>query len=143
MKSKICKTATVFGAIICSMVLGFPTAVKAGPETDLPPPPTAAISCKDAASRLSTADCAHFIEIIRHLDRVSVATLGNLGFLEEIQTDLVASAAYQDYLNQELSETQSLRLQLALDRASKMLNVLSNIMKKISDTSDGIIQNIK
>jgi hypothetical protein len=31
----------------------------------------------------------------------------------------------------------------ALERASKMLNVLSNIMKKISDTSDGIIHNIK
>jgi hypothetical protein len=124
-------------------MLCFPAAVKAGPATDLPPPPTAALSCKDPTSALSAADCVHFVEIIRHLDRVSVSTLENLAFLEEIQTDLVASAAYQDYLNQELSESESLRLQSALDRTSKVLDTLSNIMKKISDTSDAINQNMK
>lgn len=142
MKSKICKTVIVAGAIFCFAALGFPAAVKAGPATHLPPP-TAAFSCQDSRSALSAADCARFVEIIRHLDRVSVATLENLAFLEEIQTELVASAAYQDYLNQELSEAESLRLQSELDRTSKFLELLSNIMKKISDTADAITQNTK
>jgi hypothetical protein len=54
-----------------------------------------------------------------------------------------ASVAYQDYLSQELSEARSLTLQAALDRTSKFLDVLSNIMKKISDTSDQLVQNAK
>jgi hypothetical protein len=143
MKSKICKTAIASGAIICLTTLGFLAAVKAGPATDLPPPPTGALSCKDAGSTLSAADCAHFSEVLRHMDRVSVATLENIEFLGEIQAELVASVAYQDYLNQELSEAQSLALQSALDRTSKFLEVLSNIMKKVSDTSEAITQNIK
>src|SRR5450432_3995370 len=143
MKSTICKKAIVSGAIICFAALSLPAAVKAGPATHLPSPPTAALSCQDRASTLSAADCAHFIEIIRHLDRVSASTLENLAFLEEIQTDLVASVAYQDYLDQGLSDAQSLELQLALSRAAKFLDELSNIFKKISDTSDALVQNIK
>ena len=143
MKSKICKIAIVSGAIVCFAALSFPAAVKAGPATNLPPPPTAALACKDPASTLSVADCARFIEIIRHLDRVSVSTLENLAFLDEIQSALVASTAYQDYLNQELSDAQRLALQAALERTSKFLETLSNIMKKISDTSDALIQNVK
>ncbi len=43
----------------------------------------------------------------------------------------------------ELSETESLRLQMAMDRESKMMETLSNILKKISDTADSITQNLK
>lgn len=43
----------------------------------------------------------------------------------------------------ELGETESLRLQMAMDRMSKMMTTLSNILKKISDTSDAITQNLK
>jgi len=43
----------------------------------------------------------------------------------------------------EMGETESLRLQMAMDRLSKMMSTLSNLMKKISDTSSGITQNIK
>jgi WXG100 family type VII secretion target len=43
----------------------------------------------------------------------------------------------------ELGETESLRLQMAMDRMSKMMSTLSNLMKKVSDTSNGIVQNIK
>lgn len=140
---KSCKSMIVSTTISCLIAMGLPVAAVASPPTHLPPPPEAALSCKDAASALSPAECEHFIEIVRHLDRVSVATLENLAFLDEIQTELAASVAYQDYLNQELSETQSLRLQLALDRTSKFFETLSNIMKKISDTSDAITQNMK
>lgn len=143
MISKINKAAVVSGAMVCIAAISFPAAVKADPPSHLPPPPTAALSCQDPASTLSAADCAHFVEIIRHLDRVSVSTLENLAFLEEIETEIEASVAYQDYLNQDLSEAQSLRMQLALDRTSKFLETLSNIMKKISDTADLINGNIK
>jgi hypothetical protein len=43
----------------------------------------------------------------------------------------------------EMGEMESLRLQMAMDRLSKMMTVLSNIMKKISDTGSSIIQNLK
>jgi hypothetical protein len=43
----------------------------------------------------------------------------------------------------EMGETESLRLQMAMDRMSKMMSTLSNLLKKISDTSDAIVQNIK
>lgn len=43
----------------------------------------------------------------------------------------------------EMGEMESLRLQMAMDRLSKMMSTLSNILKKISDTASSITQNIK
>jgi putative addiction module CopG family antidote len=43
----------------------------------------------------------------------------------------------------EMSEMTSLRLQMAMDRRSKFIETLSNIMKKISTTGDTLIQNLK
>ncbi len=43
----------------------------------------------------------------------------------------------------EMGETESLRLQMAMDRMSKMMSALSNLMKKISDTANQITQNLK
>lgn len=43
----------------------------------------------------------------------------------------------------EMGEMDSLRLQMAMDRLSTMQTVLSNVMKKASDTSSSVIQNIK
>lgn len=43
----------------------------------------------------------------------------------------------------EMGEMESLRLQMAMDRMSKMMSTLSNLLKKISDTAQGIIQNLK
>ncbi|HEX5654173.1 MAG TPA: hypothetical protein VFX58_13925 [Chitinophagaceae bacterium] len=43
----------------------------------------------------------------------------------------------------EMGETESLRLQLAMDRLSNMMSTLSNILKKISDTQKSITQNLK
>jgi hypothetical protein len=43
----------------------------------------------------------------------------------------------------EMGEMESLRLQMAMDRMSKMMSTLSNMLKKISDTSNAIIQNMK
>lgn len=43
----------------------------------------------------------------------------------------------------EMSEMESLRLQMAMDRLSKMMSTLSNLLKKLSDTSSSITQNLK
>ena len=43
----------------------------------------------------------------------------------------------------EMGETESLRLQMAMDRVSKFMSTLSNLLKKESETSATIIQNIK
>ena len=65
--------------------------------------------------------------------------------LEELAQLLVA----QDDLNKkldsmnEMSETTSLRLQMMMDRRSKLISTLSNLLKKISTTQDTIVQNLK
>jgi hypothetical protein len=43
----------------------------------------------------------------------------------------------------EMSEMTSLRLQMTMDRRSKFISTLSNIMKKIATTQDSLAQNIK
>jgi len=43
----------------------------------------------------------------------------------------------------EMGELESLRLQMAMDRMSKAMSALSNLLKKISDTSSQIVQNLK
>lgn len=43
----------------------------------------------------------------------------------------------------ELSEMDMLRLQMLMDRRAKVLSTISNIMKKVSDTANSIIQNLK
>ncbi len=43
----------------------------------------------------------------------------------------------------EMGEMESLRLQMAMDRLSKMMSTLSNVLKKMSDTSQTITQNLK
>lgn len=43
----------------------------------------------------------------------------------------------------EMSETENMRLQMAQDPLSKFMSTLSNILKKMSDTSSSIVQNLK
>lgn len=43
----------------------------------------------------------------------------------------------------EIGAMESLRLQMSLSLLSKLLSTLSNVMKKISDTSSQIVQNLK
>ncbi len=44
---------------------------------------------------------------------------------------------------QEMSEMDSLRLQIVMERRSKVISTLSNILKKISQTQDTLVQNLK
>jgi hypothetical protein len=43
----------------------------------------------------------------------------------------------------EMSEMESLRLQMAMDRMSKLMSTLSNVLKKTSDTNSAITSNLK
>ncbi|MBI5858076.1 MAG: hypothetical protein HZB42_10575 [Sphingobacteriales bacterium] len=43
----------------------------------------------------------------------------------------------------EMGEMESLKLQMAMDRMSKVMSTLSNLLKKFSDTADSIVQNLK
>ena len=43
----------------------------------------------------------------------------------------------------ELGEMESLRLQMAMDRMSKMMSTLSNLLKKTSETAQSITKNLK
>jgi len=43
----------------------------------------------------------------------------------------------------EVSEMTSLRLQMIMDRRSKMISTLTNLMKKIGQAQDNIVQNLK
>jgi hypothetical protein len=43
----------------------------------------------------------------------------------------------------EMGEMESLRLQMAMDRLSKLMSTLSNLLKKTSDTAQSITQNLK
>jgi hypothetical protein len=57
----------------------------------------------------------------------------------------LAMAAVKDSLDSlsEMGETESLRLQMAIDRLSKLMSTLSNLLKKVGDTADSITQNLK
>jgi hypothetical protein len=63
--------------------------------------------------------------------------------------ELEAARALQDEARQaldamaEMSEMQGLRLQMAMDRASKAMSALSNLLKASSETARAIVQNIR
>lgn len=68
-----------------------------------------------------------------------------VGFLLEYWSAELLQAEIQAQLDSksEMGETESLRLQMAMDRLSKLMSSLSNILKKLSDTDDAIVQNLK
>lgn len=55
---------------------------------------------------------------------------------------LRSARAERDSLSEQ-GEIQQLKMQMVMDRISKMESMLSNVMKKFSDTSSSIIQNMK
>jgi Spy/CpxP family protein refolding chaperone len=62
-----------------------------------------------------------------------------VGALKDLSADLKGQL---DSLN-ELSEMTSLRLQMTMDRRSKVIETLSQMIEKVSTTQDIIVQNIK
>ena len=68
-----------------------------------------------------------------------VATL----YAKQLEEDAVDTLKGDLDSMSEMGEMESLRLQMAMDRLSKMMSTLSNLLKKISDTSSQIVQNLK
>jgi exonuclease I len=65
--------------------------------------------------------------------------IDDIAQLEAIRDNLKGEL---DNMN-EMSEMTSLRLQMMMDRRSKFISTLSNIMKKISTSQDTLVQNLK
>ena len=72
------------------------------------------------------------------------ATAVPSGPLSEVELDEAFEEAQGtlDRMN-EMSEMTSLRLQMTMDRRSKLISTLSNLLKKVSQTQDAIVQNIR
>lgn len=65
----------------------------------------------------------------------AIATLQVNAMVAELHADLDQMSEY--------SEMDQLRLQMAMDRLSKMISTLSNLLKKLADTQSAIAQNMK
>jgi hypothetical protein len=82
-------------------------------------------------------------------DLIKDKHVGNLDFEATFQVMAVGIDAVVDQMKNdldsmsEMGEMESLRLQMAMDRLSKMMSTLSNLLKKISDTASQITQNLK
>lgn len=96
--------------------------------------PCASPDCKALAASLRT-----FTAQLPGKARLTLPPIATMGDLAGVEAKLKGSL---DSLS-EMGETESLRLQMAMDRMSKFMTALSNIMKKLSDTSDAIIANLK
>jgi antitoxin ParD1/3/4 len=77
------------------------------------------------------------LELLAHtaLDQAT-STLAQLDIAKEFAKDKLDSQS-------EIGEMESLRLQMAMDRMSKLMSTLSNLLKKVSETANEITQNIK
>jgi hypothetical protein len=78
---------------------------------------------------------------LRQKSRPAVAGEIDLDSVLQLVVTLYAKVLEDELL--ELSEMDQLRLQMALDRMSKMMSTLSNIMKKLADSANQITQNLK
>lgn len=56
--------------------------------------------------------------------------------------DLASASPRLDSMS-EMGETESLRLQAAMDRLSKMMSALSNLLRRVDTTNAAITQNMK
>jgi uncharacterized protein YhaN len=71
--------------------------------------------------------------------RFSIQPIAKMGDLNGVEDKLEASQASLD----EMTEEASMRLQQAMERRDKFIATLSNLLKKSTETSDGIIANLK
>ena len=93
-----------------------------------------------AASELQASKVMIPLSILLNLLEESRNTQADIDELVETANETVKSKL--DSLS-EMSEMESLRLQMAMDRLSKLMSILSNLLKKASDTASYIKQNFK
>ncbi|MDE3199497.1 MAG: hypothetical protein KGN79_01150 [Acidobacteriota bacterium] len=93
--------------------------------------------CKSLAARLVTV--SHMSLPGQVLIRTRIPQKMTYAELEGIEGQLEQD---QDSLN-DMTEVDQMKLQQAMDRRSKVIETISNIMKKISDTDSSIVSNMK
>lgn len=86
-----------------------------------------------ALQKGSDPDTVKFVRSTSRLKPVSKTEINEMA--DKMKNDLDSMS--------EMGEMESLRLQMAMDRMSKMMSTLSNLLKKISDTAQSITQNLK
>ena len=79
----------------------------------------------------------------RGLDPMSVSSLISAVTTKAEISNVVDQIKHDVDSMSEMGEMESLRLQMAMDRMSKMMSTLSNLLKKISCTASQITQNMK
>lgn len=67
---------------------------------------------------------------------------GTDAVIAKIDAALAKSKGDLDSMS-EMGEMESLRLQIAMDRLSKLMSTMSNLVKKVSDTAQTITQNLE
>ncbi len=76
------------------------------------------------------------IKLVRSSSRVKTVSKNEMdAIVTKLKNDLDSMS--------EMGEMESLRVQMLMDRRSKILSTLSNLLKKISKTADEIVQNLK
>lgn len=76
------------------------------------------------------------VKLVRSTTRLKPATKTDIkAMTDKLKNDLDSMS--------EMGEMESLRLQSAMDRMTKAMSTLSNLLKKIHDTQQSIIQNLK
>lgn len=76
------------------------------------------------------------------LDFESVFEVMATLYAKQLEAEADELLGHLDSLS-EMGEMESLRLQMAMDRLSKLMSTLSNLLKKASETSSQITQNLK
>lgn len=104
------------------------------PEAQRADAPCASPLCGSAAAR-----ARDLVSQLRGRVRPRIQPVATYGDLAALQTQLKNALDSES----ELGETESLRLQMAMDRLSKLMSTLSNLEKKLSDTSQAVIGNLK
>jgi hypothetical protein len=109
----------------------------ASSDKSKPSAPCNTPTCRSLAVRVSQIEAQ--APASPKVRRLQVRPNPTFADLNTVQSDFKSRL---DSMN-EMSEMTSMRLQMAMDRRSKFMDALSNIMKKISDTSESVVQNIK
>ena len=127
-----------FAAILASPAAGQPVLRQVQPLPRLGPLPQAAITPQQRLAR-AEATLAAVEANVRKAERGEVVPAAAL------QADAASLERVKDELDSlsEMGEMESLRLQMAMDRMSRAMATISNIMKKMTETAQGITQNLK
>ena len=94
------------------------------------------------------------LALVQEFDKLQTRNLmGSVNTLQaDLETSLITKRDIDDAVSamkndldsmSEMGEMESLRLQMAMDRLSKMMSSLSNLLKKMSDTASQITANLK